>query len=252
MKHCSSMIEISSTLKSCLSSNNLAGSNSMKRNVSFHKIEIREYERTLGDNPCVRSGPPIQLGWQHDGTKVVDFLEYEEHREVNRRSMPQMVLSNARRTEILREECGITTAQMQQAMRDINIIKRRRKATNRTPRSADKRHEAMEKAGRRMKRFMSPRNSKKQETEKLWRDAKEYAMKKRESNSNCLKRATSCDDMLLQASEVKTEKLLTQSCVDLHQLALDEENIKDQQIKEESTDEDDDDEWGFFDEDDDC
>ena len=30
-----------------------------RRGISFHKIEIREYERTLGDNPSCSSGPPI-------------------------------------------------------------------------------------------------------------------------------------------------------------------------------------------------
>jgi hypothetical protein len=41
-------------LKSCLSVGNLSeldNENKMKKNVSFHKIEIHEHPRTLGDNP---------------------------------------------------------------------------------------------------------------------------------------------------------------------------------------------------------
>ena len=30
-----------------------------KSGIKFHIIEIREYERTVGDNPSCSSGPPI-------------------------------------------------------------------------------------------------------------------------------------------------------------------------------------------------
>jgi hypothetical protein len=31
----------------------------VKKAITFHRIEIREYERTVGDNPSCSSGPPI-------------------------------------------------------------------------------------------------------------------------------------------------------------------------------------------------
>ena len=36
-----------------------SASSSMKRNVSFDKVSIREYPRCVGDNPSVTTGPPI-------------------------------------------------------------------------------------------------------------------------------------------------------------------------------------------------
>lgn len=30
-----------------------------RKGINFHMIEIREYERTIGDNPSCSSGPPI-------------------------------------------------------------------------------------------------------------------------------------------------------------------------------------------------
>ena len=40
--------------------------------VNFTKLEIREYELQLGDNPAVRKGPPISIGWD-----VVDCFEHD-------------------------------------------------------------------------------------------------------------------------------------------------------------------------------
>mmetsp|Transcript_27780 Transcript_27780/g.63631 ORF Transcript_27780/g.63631 Transcript_27780/m.63631 type:complete len:161 (-) Transcript_27780:30-512(-) len=49
--------------------------------VRFGNVEIREYCRELGDNPCcaLRGGPPISIGWQYNiiepHTSVEDFEE---------------------------------------------------------------------------------------------------------------------------------------------------------------------------------
>jgi hypothetical protein len=42
---------------------------SNKRSVSFKTIEVREYERVLGDHPNTTHGPPMSIGWafvEHD------------------------------------------------------------------------------------------------------------------------------------------------------------------------------------------
>jgi hypothetical protein len=48
-----------------------------RRHVSFHAIEIAEHPYELGDNPSVRNGCPIQLGWLPQRLVTVDIDTYE-------------------------------------------------------------------------------------------------------------------------------------------------------------------------------
>jgi hypothetical protein len=82
-----------------------------KRNVSFGRIHIREYERILGDNPSCSCGPPISLGWQYwelyDST--VDAHDFQKSSSSSSSSPPQrgrrdFYLSPSRRCELILHE----------------------------------------------------------------------------------------------------------------------------------------------------
>lgn len=52
-----STVNDTSIRSTCSSSSN---KNKLRRNsVSFHLVDVREYDRTVGDNPSCRSGPPV-------------------------------------------------------------------------------------------------------------------------------------------------------------------------------------------------
>ena len=54
----STVNDASSIRSTCSSSSNK--NNKLRRNsVSFHSVDVREYDRTVGDNPSCRSGPPV-------------------------------------------------------------------------------------------------------------------------------------------------------------------------------------------------
>ena len=52
----------------------------LKRTVSFDKVQIREFQQVLGDNPCKEIGPSLSLGWNYNEKKGVDLEKYESKR----------------------------------------------------------------------------------------------------------------------------------------------------------------------------
>ncbi|CAB9504429.1 expressed unknown protein [Seminavis robusta] len=56
--------------------------NTLKRTVSFDKVQIREFQQVLGDNPCDQ-GPSLALGWQYREKKGMDLEKYESKRNCN-------------------------------------------------------------------------------------------------------------------------------------------------------------------------
>lgn len=156
-------------LKSCISAPNLSGMATMKRNVSFSKIEIREYERTLGDNPSVSSGPPLALDWiynpDHD---VFDVEEYENAKTP--RSKAEMLMPKSLRETLLKDQWDVSRSEMNSVAKEVNITKRNRRATARSTNMAEKRREQLEKASKKMKRLISL--GKKRDEQRLWKDTK--------------------------------------------------------------------------------
>lgn len=88
--------------------------------VGFSKIEIREYERTVGDNPACGSGPPITIGWNYVPGLETDIDAYETTKKP--RSKKQYYLPPSKRTNILLEEWQCTDEQIRKARREATYI----------------------------------------------------------------------------------------------------------------------------------
>mmetsp|Transcript_15297 Transcript_15297/g.20912 ORF Transcript_15297/g.20912 Transcript_15297/m.20912 type:complete len:352 (-) Transcript_15297:155-1210(-) len=197
-------------LKSCLSNSNLCSMNrvesapvlssmsSMRRNVSFHKVEIREYERAIGDHPCSTGGTSLSLGWNYNPDhNVVDFEPYEEERRKRTAGFipPPVPLHERRR--LLIEGADATPKELQKARHEILVVRGQRRRTNelQQKKSIEKFEERFQSAKRKMKRFISG-TSKSKEEEKLWKNA-EKAMQKRTTTS----KTQSTEDMTQPPSE---------------------------------------------------
>jgi len=104
--------------------------NFMKRNVSFNKIEIREYSMTLGDHPdcSLKNGPPISLGWEYHNSAHMGVEEYEETRQP-RRTKQEMVLSCYVRQTILMNRDGFSQKELKKASTDAKKIRLQRLIT---------------------------------------------------------------------------------------------------------------------------
>jgi hypothetical protein len=117
-------------ISSLYSNANSDSSSSLKRNVSFSSLEVREYNIALSDHPSCSYGPPIQLGWDYRQKKAVQVEEYEETRSQQpRRGRHELVLSYNVRRHLLLKRAGYSDQDLEEAISEVDRIKRERTVT---------------------------------------------------------------------------------------------------------------------------
>jgi hypothetical protein len=96
--------------------------------VRFGDLQIRSYSQTVGDNPSVSYGFPIQLDWEYEEHAPVGIDEWEDNRP-RRRTLRQMVLSYYQRRNLLAWQYGVTDEEMKAAKKEAKKIKFERAIT---------------------------------------------------------------------------------------------------------------------------
>jgi len=96
--------------------------------ITFDRIEIREYARTVGDNPSCTAGPPISLSWEYTVAGAMDVHAYERDRAPRRRKN-EMLLARERRQEMLRKEWQVTQRDIADAVRQTVKTRNQRRTT---------------------------------------------------------------------------------------------------------------------------
>lgn len=147
----------------------------MKRSVSFGEVQFREYERALGDNPSVTSGPPLSIGWRYNEAGAFSVDNYEEHKP-DPRNKEELQMPQEIREKLLREQAGVTSSALQQVNREVNTVKRERKASRATVQTPalQTTAETIETVQRKLKRIVKGK-SKEKEEEELWENAQRLA-----------------------------------------------------------------------------
>jgi len=115
--------------------------------LKFKNIELREYARTIGDNPSCSSGPPISISWEYLPAKVLPLDVYEDSRPP-RRSNIEMILPRDLRQRMLRKDWDITQSQIAAAVRTNIKVKNQRRTTVQNLGKSTKMEEAMESASK--------------------------------------------------------------------------------------------------------
>mmetsp|Transcript_1519 Transcript_1519/g.1936 ORF Transcript_1519/g.1936 Transcript_1519/m.1936 type:complete len:211 (-) Transcript_1519:91-723(-) len=97
--------------------------------VGFNQIEIRMYDRVLGDNPSVSYGAPLSIGWEY-GPDVIEISveDYEKIRLGERRTKSELELSADARKNILLDS-GYSKQDIFAAIKILGQIKSNRKRT---------------------------------------------------------------------------------------------------------------------------
>ena len=152
---------------------------SSKRRVNFDAIMIREYDRTLGDNPATTHGPPLTLDWEYEDVASIKVDEYEAQRAPRRITHQMMIPGNAREN-ILLTQTPTTKQQIQNMVSQVRSSRHRRQSTV-AMQDFEEWHEAFEFISRRFRRLRKGL-SKQREQELLWEQAHEYQKHKEASS----------------------------------------------------------------------
>lgn len=118
-------------LKSALRKNNTnkPAPNKIDRNVSFDRLEIREFNMTLGNHPSATSGPPVMLDWDSQPQERVVNLDLYEQARQPRRNRRELKLSFEDRRGILEKDRGFSVAEVKEAWTEALKIRKQRQET---------------------------------------------------------------------------------------------------------------------------
>lgn len=97
--------------------------------VSFSTVEIRHYDRILGDNPSCSCGPPLSIGWYHDeSSTIVDTVDDYEYSRTTRRGHKELTIPKSERQKLLLK-LGYSRKEITQTVRTILKLKKKRRQT---------------------------------------------------------------------------------------------------------------------------
>ena len=96
--------------------------------LRFFDVEVREYDVTVSDNPGVKSGVAIELGWDYNVSERTHIDNFEERRSKERSTnfMKEKKLTKHEREKILRQ-FGASEKEIQEAAKRAATIRNKRK-----------------------------------------------------------------------------------------------------------------------------
>jgi hypothetical protein len=124
------------------------------RKVSFGSIQVREYERIVGDHPDTRIGVPISIGWGYHEKETVAI----DTHEANKKPKIMLRMSSITRKNILHEVFGIPEAELRSAEKEVQKIKKSRVNSIKQSEISAKTESALKGVGRKMKKALSVKN----------------------------------------------------------------------------------------------
>lgn len=97
-----------------------------KTTIQFSTVDIRTYDRIIGDNPACKSGPPITFDWNYVQKEPMDINEFEDTR-LPRRTRKHLSLNFTTRRNIMALHFGASREEMDIAEKKVKSIRKQRK-----------------------------------------------------------------------------------------------------------------------------
>lgn len=120
--------------------------------VRFDVVQIREYERIVGDHPDTRVGVPISLGWKFYEQTPQDITKYEADRPPKKQNLR---MSSITRKNLLQTVFDISEEEIRNGEVEVQRIKKLREKSNKQSKVAAKTESAMKNFRRKFKRAIS-------------------------------------------------------------------------------------------------
>lgn len=121
------------------------------RRVSFGAIQVREYERMVGDHPDTRIGVPLTIGWGFVEHDTISIDKYESARS----SKGNLRMSSITRKNILHNVFGIPEEEIRSAEKEVQKIKKARERSNKQSKLGAKSESALNGFRNRAKKLFS-------------------------------------------------------------------------------------------------
>jgi hypothetical protein len=121
------------------------------RRVSFGAIQVREYERMVGDHPDTRIGVPLTIGWGYVEHDTISIDKYESERS----SKGNLRMSSITRKNILHNVFGIPEEELRSAEKEVQKIKKARQRSNKQSKLGAKSESALNGFRNRAKKLFS-------------------------------------------------------------------------------------------------
>jgi hypothetical protein len=123
--------------------------------VQFGSIEIREYNRIVGDHPDVRVGPPVSIGWEYATRAPVSIDEYETTRPPYKLFLR---MNSITRKNMLNNVFGYSEEEIRSAEKEVQKIRKQREVTNKQGKTGAKVESAVSSFRRTLRRSFSSEN----------------------------------------------------------------------------------------------
>jgi len=133
------------------SSQSVTSISSTTSNVSFDRVSIREFPRCVGDNPSVKAGPPMSMGWDHQHQEEHCLDEYEKCRSSFKKDSVRRI-NGVERIEMLAFSWSASLEEMTKACEETEIIRRQRVETMTKSKSRERIEALLEKPKKIMKK----------------------------------------------------------------------------------------------------
>lgn len=122
--------DLSSSMRTADSTIATSESNVPALEVQFSTVTIRDFPRTIGDNPASSAGLSVSIDWNYEKECTLSLDEYEDRRKPRRLGREMIMPPQVR--EVILREAGFSRAEIVRALRELNVVRGQRRRTYET------------------------------------------------------------------------------------------------------------------------